>query len=144
MWVVIFSMGYDFFTNKSWVQEPFYNWYFSLVMLTRLFLDQLLCHRNHRCITSFELVSIMDIRSCWVVVAMVTSKSTKCSAWSVRVSSATLYLHPCKEEKTVRAHTTHSTVQPHLCKNNLSICFFFFFPGYICRYASIRLHCSCW
>lgn len=110
-------------------------------LLTRLFLDQLLCHRNHRCITSFELVSIMDIRSCWVVVAMVTSKSTKCSAWSVRVSSATLYLHPCMKEKTsscledliLKGQSNHIYVKTTLHSRQQV-----FFPGYTCWH--VRTH----
>lgn len=56
-------------------------------------------NRNHRCTNSYALINIMDIRSCCVVVAMVTSKSTKCSTWSVRVSSVTLCLLPCAKAK---------------------------------------------
>lgn len=57
---------------------------------------------NHRCATSYTLINIMDIQTCCVVVAMVTPKSTKCSTWSVRVSSVTLCLLHCAEAKTVK------------------------------------------
>lgn len=67
-----------------------------------IIMDCLFWHRNCRCTTSYKLINIMDIRSCCVVVAMVTSKSTKCSTWSVRVSSVTLCLPPCMKARTVK------------------------------------------
>lgn len=67
----------------------------------------LLWHRNRSCTTTYELMNIMDIRSCCVVVAMVTSKSTKCSTRSVRVSSVTL--PPSTKAKTVKIQRTSPT-----------------------------------
>lgn len=45
-----------------------------LIMKWIVCLDSLLWHRNRSCTTTYELMNIMDIRSCCVVVAMVTLK----------------------------------------------------------------------